>query len=223
MLRRRMTSLTPFFSNLNNSTSSFRSSSALPPRLFVWAAASSSSSSSTEQAAAADYKAGKRTKRSLGRRLFQIGLISLTGGVALSALNDLAIFHGCSSKAIEEASQNQQIVESLGLPIVRGPWYDASLAIGHRRHSVSCTFPVSGPQGSGIFMLKALRQGDDTTFSFLRHHDWDILIMDATLHVPSNDEKQQTVRISLKGDSPLPTTLPECKGCKLPQSSTPEN
>lgn len=63
------------------------------------------------------------------------------------------------SKAIEKASQNQEIVEALGEPIIRGPWYDATLAVGHRRHSVSCTFPVSGPQGTGIFQLKAVRSG----------------------------------------------------------------
>ena len=63
------------------------------------------------------------------------------------------------SKAIEKASQNQKIVEALGEPIVRGPWYDATLAVGFRRNTVSCTFPVSGPQGSGIFQLKAVRTG----------------------------------------------------------------
>ncbi|CAL9172758.1 unnamed protein product, partial [Musa hybrid cultivar] len=227
-------------------------------------------SSSAEPAASTGSDTGKRGKRSFGRKLFQIGLISLTGGVFLSGLNDLAIFHGCSRcgflswwllffpvdfcylnldldpvsstgmlqsgysgimqpglnynqiyKAIEKASQNQQIVESLGLPIVRGPWYDASLAVGHKRHSVSCTFPVSGPQGSGIFQLKAIRQGGFTNFSFLRHHDWDILIMDALLHVPSNDEKHQTVRISLsENNSPLPSM--ECKECRLSESAMPE-
>ncbi|XP_019709455.1 uncharacterized protein [Elaeis guineensis] len=113
------------------------------------------SSSSSEQATSSSSK-----KRSWGRRVFPIALISVTGGLALSALNDLAIFHGCTSKAIEKASQNQKIVETLGVPLVRGPWYDASLAVGHKRHSVSCTFPVSGPQGSGIFQLKAIRVGD---------------------------------------------------------------
>lgn len=63
------------------------------------------------------------------------------------------------SKAIEKATENQEVVEAIGVPIVRGPWYDASLAVGHRRGSVSCTFPVSGPQGSGIFQFKAIRNG----------------------------------------------------------------
>jgi hypothetical protein len=63
------------------------------------------------------------------------------------------------SKAIEKASENSKIIEAIGLPIVRGPWYDASLAVGHRRRSVSCTFPVSGPHGSAIFQLKAIRVG----------------------------------------------------------------
>ncbi|XP_020079903.1 uncharacterized protein LOC109703621 isoform X2 [Ananas comosus] len=153
-------------------------------------------SSTSEQA-----RVSSNRTRYLGRRVLQIGLISLAGGFALSAINDLAIFHGCSSKAIEKASQNQKIVEAIGVPIARGPWYDASLAVAHRRKSVSCTFPVSGPQGSGIFQLKAIRSGEDGLFSFLRHHDWEILIMEALLHVPSNDEKQHSTSKS-HGRSP---------------------
>ncbi|KAL0299179.1 UNVERIFIED_CONTAM: hypothetical protein Sradi_6577700 [Sesamum radiatum] len=94
-----------------------------------------------------------------GRRAVSGALICLTGGVALSALDDLVIYHSCSSKALEKASKNQAIIEAIGEPIVRGPWYNASLAVAHKRHSVSCTFPVSGPQGSGIFQLKAVRNG----------------------------------------------------------------
>ncbi|KAH7669659.1 Cytochrome c oxidase assembly factor 1 protein [Dioscorea alata] len=144
-------------------------------------------------------------KSSFRRKAVPIMLISLTGGVALSALNDLAIFHGCSSKAIERASQNQKVVEILGEPIARGPWYDASLAVGHRRHSVSCTFPVTGPLGSGSFQLKAIRNGEDTWFSFLRHHDWDILLLEALIHHrPSNDDKDQTLRITIADQMPSP-------------------
>ncbi|RRT84795.1 hypothetical protein B296_00003264 [Ensete ventricosum] len=112
----------------------------------------------------------KRGKRSFGRKLFQIGLISLTGGVFLSGLNDLAIFHGCS------------------------------------RYQILITI--------------SFRTADERSFSFLRHHDWDILIMDALLHIPSNDEKHQTVRISLSENSPLPSM--ECKECRLSESATPE-
>lgn len=74
------------------------------------------------------------------------------------------------SKAIEKASENRAIVEALGEPIVRGPWYSASLAVAHKRHSVSCTFPVSGPQGTGIFQLKAIRQGGMWHFLFVSLH-----------------------------------------------------
>lgn len=49
------------------------------------------------------------------------------------------------------------MINAIGNPIVRGPWYNASLAVTHRRHSVSCTFPVSGPQGTGVFQLRAVR------------------------------------------------------------------
>ncbi|XP_057965097.1 uncharacterized protein LOC131155740 isoform X2 [Malania oleifera] len=150
--------------------------------------------------------------KSLSRKAVSFVLITVTGGVALSALDDLAIYHGCSSKALEKASKNQAILDAIGEPIVKGPWYNASLAVAHKRHSVSCSFPVSGPQGTGIFQLKAVRNGDDSWISFLRSRDWEILIMDALLHVPSNDEKQQTLRISLS-DLPRPacTACTECR------------
>ncbi|KAF3335804.1 hypothetical protein FCM35_KLT20311 [Carex littledalei] len=152
---------------------------------------------SSDKPANASESSGGEKKRSLTRQIVQIGLISLAGGFALTSVNDLAIFHGCSSNAIEKASKNSKIVEAIGLPIVRGAWYDASLAVGHRRKSVSCTFPVSGPHGSAILQLKAIRAGEDGMFSFLRNRDWDILLMEALVHVPGNDEKHQTFRISL--------------------------
>lgn len=60
---------------------------------------------------------------------------------------------------MEKASKNQMLIDAIGEPIVRGPWYNSSLAVAHKRHSVSCTFPVSGPQGTGIFQLKAVCNG----------------------------------------------------------------
>ena len=60
---------------------------------------------------------------------------------------------------MEKATKNQMLIDAIGEPIVRGPWYNASLAVAHKRQSVSCTFPVSGPQGTGIFQLKAVRNG----------------------------------------------------------------
>ncbi|KQJ91659.1 uncharacterized protein LOC100836817 [Brachypodium distachyon] len=145
-------------------------------------------------------KAGEsanRGKRSPVRRVLSIGVISLAGGVALSALNDLAIFHGCTRKAIEKATDNRVVVEAIGVPIVRGPWYDASVAVGQRRRSVLCTFPVSGPQGSGLFHVEAIRNGEDGMLSFLRHHDWEILVMDAHLEAPSDDGNQKTIIVNL--------------------------
>lgn len=63
------------------------------------------------------------------------------------------------SKAMERVSKNQAMIDALGEPIVKGPWYNASLAVAHKRHSVSCSFPVLGPQGTGILQLKAVRNG----------------------------------------------------------------
>ena len=149
----------------------------------------------------------KIQKRSTAvRKVVTIGAISLAGGVALSAINDLAIFHGCTSKAIDKASENPEVVQVIGVPIARGPWYDASVVLGHRRRSVSCTFPVTGPRGSGVFQIEAVRNGEDGVFSFLRHHDWEILAMDARLELqveaaalPSDDggQGQQPVVMNL--------------------------
>ncbi|XP_047954017.1 uncharacterized protein LOC125200419 isoform X1 [Salvia hispanica] len=154
--------------------------------------------------------------KSWGRRIVSGALLCLTGGVALSALDDLVIYQGCSSKAMEKASKNKAIIDAIGEPIVRGPWYNASLAVAHKRHSVSCTFPVSGPQGSGIFQLKAVCNEDQGLFSILRARDWEILIMEALLHVPGNDEKERTFRINISDDPPL-----ECKSCVAACPSTP--
>ncbi|GJR40001.1 cytochrome oxidase assembly protein 1 [Tanacetum coccineum] len=62
-----------------------------------------------------------------------------------------------NSKAFEKVSKSQSVIDAIGEPISRGPWYNASLVVTHKRHSVSSTFPVSGPQGSGIFQLRAIR------------------------------------------------------------------
>ncbi|KAF5477647.1 hypothetical protein F2P56_004267 [Juglans regia] len=98
-------------------------------------------------------------------------LFNVTCGVALSALDDLAIYCSCSSKALEKASKNQAVIDSIEEPIEKGPWYSASLAIARKRHFVSCTFLVSGPQGSGIFQLKVVRNGDDSWLSSLLPRD----------------------------------------------------
>lgn len=48
---------------------------------------------------------------------------------------------------------------------------------------------------------------DDTWLTFLRPQDWNILIMDALLHIPGNEEKQQTVKIILSDNTP------DCEAC----------
>lgn len=150
--------------------------------------------------------------KSYVRKAVSFVLITITGGVALSALDDLAIYQGCSSNAMEKVSKNQAMIEALGEPIVKGPWYNASLAVAHKRHSVSCSFPVSGPQGTGMLQLKAVRNGDDTWSSFFLPRDWEILIMDALLYVPGNEEKHQTLRIDLSDKLPTScTAYTECK------------
>ncbi|KAM0912268.1 hypothetical protein ACQ4PT_012953 [Festuca glaucescens] len=155
--------------------------------------------------------AGGRKKRSVGRKVVAIGAISLAGGVALSGINDLAIFHGCTRKAIETATENREVAEAIGAPILRGPWYDASVVLGHRRRSVSCTFPVTGPQGSGLFQIEAVRNGGDGVLSFLRHHDWEIRTMDAHLEVASDDGELKKVTINLVSSSDDQSSGGECE------------
>ncbi|KAI3760212.1 hypothetical protein L1987_50603 [Smallanthus sonchifolius] len=162
--------------------------------------------------------------KSWGRRIVSGGLICVTGGVALSALDDLFIYQSCSSKAMEKASKNQAVINAIGEPISRGPWYNASLAVTHKRHSVSCTFPVSGPHGTGIFQLRAVRSGEESWVSFFRPRDWEILIMEALLHVPENEEKNKTFRIRLSDDMSPPACQPCITGCTGSQEpNAPEN
>ncbi|WOH01810.1 hypothetical protein DCAR_0521195 [Daucus carota subsp. sativus] len=91
----------------------------------------------------------KNLGKKWGRRLVSVELV-------FSALDDLAINHGCSSEALEKASTDETVINAIGDPIVRGPWYNAALAVTHRRHSVSRTIPVYGPQGTGVFPLRAV-------------------------------------------------------------------
>ncbi|KAG2570525.1 hypothetical protein PVAP13_7KG054600 [Panicum virgatum] len=123
------------------------------------------------------------------RRAVALSLLGLTGAVAASAVSDLSVFLSCSSQAIEKATQNLQIVNAIGKPIVRGPWYSASIAVNHARHSVSCTFAVSAPQGSGLLKFKAVRLGDESWYSFLKPSDWEILIMDAILDIHNHSRQ----------------------------------
>lgn len=118
---------------------------------------------------------------------------------------------------MEKASKNQDIIHAIGEPVVKGPWYNASLAVAHKRNSVSCTFPVSGPQGNGILRLKAVSNGDESWLSLLRPREFDILILDAVLYVPGNEEAQRTVKISISDDVPRPA-CEACTRCPVPAS-----
>ncbi|OEL21921.1 hypothetical protein BAE44_0017060 [Dichanthelium oligosanthes] len=154
------------------------------------------------------------------RRAAALSLLGLTGAVAASAVSDLSVFLSCSSQAIEKATQNQQIVNAIGKPIVRGPWYSASIAVNHARHSVSCTFPVSAPQGSGLLKFKAVRLGDESWYSFLQSSDWEILIMDAILDIHTEDGKHRTMRVTIPDNTPAapPANWTACKSHTAPPS-----
>ena len=44
--------------------------------------------------------------------------------------------------------------------------YDASLAVSQQRHTLSCSFTMTGPQGTGILHLKAVRNGGNFFYMF---------------------------------------------------------
>ncbi|XP_051186875.1 uncharacterized protein [Lolium perenne] len=147
------------------------------------------------------------------RRAAALSLLGLTGAVAASAVGDLSVFLSCSRQAMEKATQNQHIVSAMGEPITRGPWYSASIAVNHAGHSVSCTLPVLGPQGEGLLKFKAVRLGDESWFSFLKHSDWEILIMDAILDVRTKDGKHRTIRVAVPDNKAAPPPA-DCRACK---------
>uniref|UniRef100_A0A8I6XLF8 Uncharacterized protein n=1 Tax=Hordeum vulgare subsp. vulgare TaxID=112509 RepID=A0A8I6XLF8_HORVV len=91
------------------------------------------------------------------RRTAALSLLGLTGVVAASA--DLSVFLSCSSQAMEKATQNKLVAGATSEPIARGPWYSAFIIVNHAKRSVSCTFPVSGPQGDGLLKFKVVRLG----------------------------------------------------------------
>ncbi|KAL4367046.1 hypothetical protein GQ457_05G007510 [Hibiscus cannabinus] len=58
---------------------------------------------------------------------------------------------------------------------------------------------------------------EDTWYSYFLPRDWEILIMEALLHVPGNEEKQRALRISLLENIPHPAQR-ACTECR-PQKS----
>lgn len=51
---------------------------------------------------------------------------------------------------------------------------------------------------------------DDSWSSYYLARDWDILIMDALLHVPGNEERHRTFRINISDNLPPSPACPEC-------------
>ncbi|KAE8791063.1 hypothetical protein D1007_34503 [Hordeum vulgare] len=157
------------------------------------------------------------------RRAAALSLLGLTGAVAASAFSDLSVFLSCSSQAMEKATQNKQVASAMGEPIKRGPWYSASIAVNRARRSVSCTFPVSGPQGDGLLKFKAVRLGEESWFQFLQRSDWEILIMDAILDVRTEDGKCETMRVAVADNMPAPPPPPaDCRSCKPQPAPSPK-
>lgn len=62
---------------------------------------------------------------------------------------------------------------------------------------------------------------DDSWFSFLRPREWEILIMEALLHVPGNEKKEQTYRVSVS-DNPSSTVCNPCNTCSIQPSESVE-
>ena len=83
--------------SISSSSLDFGSVSACSDEIHLVRSRFLSTTPSSEQIGAdASSNDGGRKSSSFRRRAIPVVLLSITGGVALSALNDLAIFHGCS-------------------------------------------------------------------------------------------------------------------------------
>lgn len=67
-----------------------------------------------------------------------------------------------------------------------------------------------------------LTETGDSWSSFFWPRDWEILIMEALLHVPANEEKEQTFRITLSDNLPNSSGEACTLGCKTQESAGPE-
>lgn len=59
---------------------------------------------------------------------------------------------------------------------------------------------------------------DDSWSSFFLPRDWEILVMDALLHVPGNEEKHQTLRINLSPKLSPSIACTDCVACPSDRS-----
>lgn len=76
---------------------------------------------------------------------------------------------------------------------------------------------TQGLYSSFSTLLSWFLVADDTWLSYLIPRNWDILIMDALLYVPENEEKQRTMRITISEPAPA------CTACTGPSCSTQES
>jgi hypothetical protein len=61
---------------------------------------------------------------------------------------------------------------------------------------------------------------DESWFSFLKHSNWEILIMDAILDVPTKDGKHRTIRVTVPDNKAAPPPA-DCRACKPTPTPTP--
>ncbi|CAH8387884.1 unnamed protein product [Eruca vesicaria subsp. sativa] len=74
---------------------------------------------------------------------------------------------------------------------------------------VQCITSRFAAKTYSVLYLKVICSGEDSLFGFLQQRDWDILIMEAHVHVPSNDGPQQTLRIEISDFRPSLDYEPE--------------
>ncbi|GLJ53744.1 hypothetical protein SUGI_1146860 [Cryptomeria japonica] len=155
------------------------------------------------------------SKRRFTRKAISFVLLGVTGGFVLSAFDDFAVYHKCSSKALEKAISNERIQEAIGEPIARGAWYNATLALANKKNSVSCTFPIIGPKGRGIVQVKAVSCRENNWHDYLPGYlRWEIIFLEALVHAPTDEENTHTFRINLM-KTPNLLENKDCKECKL--------
>uniref|UniRef100_A0A0E0NL52 Uncharacterized protein n=1 Tax=Oryza rufipogon TaxID=4529 RepID=A0A0E0NL52_ORYRU len=97
--------------------------------------------------------------------------------------------------------------EKMEVPLVAGRGHGSG---GSCRLGLSASLAASRLAPSTT-LLYSMDAADDGVLSFLRHHDWDILVMEAHLHVPSDDDKQKTLKINLIDCPDHPSRVSDCE------------
>ncbi|KAJ7558362.1 hypothetical protein O6H91_04G035900 [Diphasiastrum complanatum] len=143
-----------------------------------------------------------------GRPLGAVLLLGATGVAAASALKNILIYHGCSSKAMERAAKDPRMKKLLGESIEKGFWYEASLGLSHEGRSASCSFPIYGNQGHANLHLRAVKYEETgnklANLNIFSQGNWEVLVLEALVPSSSSESANKLDRINLMEENNAP-------------------